>query len=151
MSDIDSAAGSFAHDVDGMLPKIGNPPGDEAIIVHLIESVLTGRPDYAANLLTFFGRGDYESCEPLAPKAKDNTALDLKQLYRRSRLPPRLMPLFEVAIDIGMEIYRDNGGPFDDTETREAVRRFIDRFLDHREDISLGMWRSILSLIVRRS
>ena len=106
-----------------------NGPGDEATVIHLVEALLTGRPHYAANLLSFFGRNG--AANTVYRCGTDASSFDFDTLYREARMPPCLRRLFEVAVDVGLEIYEGDPYPFDDETTRVAVDRYFATLVSH--------------------
>ena len=121
-------------------------PFDEAAVLEMILALLTGQPSYVVRLLNTFSISDPSNGAP----SLEITEVYLKRLYLKSRLPVRFILLFDVAVDIGLKIYKREGGPFQPEARQTAATLFLENFLDHRVPVSPGFWKRAVTLLLQR-
>ena len=122
------------------------PSSDEVIVIHIVESFIMGRPAYVANILSSLSALDHKFIET-ALHTSETTSDRIRMIYESAGLPIQLFVLFEVAMRICMDLYKQYGGPFSLPQRRIASTRVLSTGAVEKLSISEQSWRHLLFLL----
>lgn len=123
-------------------------PREEAIVIHLVEALVSGRPHYVAHVLAFLSEQDREQVNA-ALFGADAPGERLKALYFATCLPAQLYSLFEIAAKHGLDSYRQYGGPFEAYRTGITAARVLSTNAVDNIHISETSWQRLIGLLGR--